>query len=160
MPAQERTESATPRRREEVRRRGQTARSAEVGSVAALLAGFLFLRYWGANVVTSLIDMMRASLQNLTQPDLTVDTVMRAFGTFALVLAMMIAPIFLLMMGVGVAANLLQVGFLLTLQPLQPDFARLNPFEGFKRLFSKRSLVELGKAIAKLSIVGFVVYSV
>src|SRR5204863_6359181 len=99
MPAQERTESATPRRRDEVRRRGQTARSAEIGSVAALLAGFLFLRYWGTNVVTSLIETMRAAFQNLAQPEMTVDGVMQAFGAFSLILAAMIGPIFLLMMG-------------------------------------------------------------
>jgi len=160
MPAQERTESATPRRREEVRRRGQTARSAEVGSVAALLAGFLFLRYWGANVVASLIDLMRGGFQNLSQSELTVDHVVAATQSFALLLAMMVVPIFLLMMAIGVAANLFQVGFLLTLRPLQPDFSRLDPLEGSKRLLSKRSLVELGKAIAKLATVGLVVYFV
>jgi flagellar biosynthetic protein FlhB len=160
MPAQERTESATPRRREEVRRRGQTARSAEVGSVAALLAGFLFLRYWGANVVTSLIDVMRGGFQNLSQPELTVGQVAAATQSFTLLLVMMVGPIFLLMMCIGVAANLLQVGFLLTLRPLQPDFSRLDPLEGCKRLLSRRSLVELGKAIAKLAIVGLVVYFV
>jgi flagellar biosynthetic protein FlhB len=64
------------------------------------------------------------------------------------------------MMFVGVASNLAQVGFLLTLTPLKPDFSRVNPLEGFKRLFSRRSLVELVKSLAKLTIIGFVIYRV
>lgn len=160
MPAQERTESATPRRRDEVRRRGQTARSAELGSVAALLAGFLFLRYWGASLVVQMVDVMRGSFQNLHQSDLAVETVMGAVQGFSLVMAMAVLPIFLLMMGVGLASNFLQVGFLLSLKPLQPDFSRVDPWQGAKRLLSKRSLVELAKSLAKLAIVGFVVYRV
>jgi flagellar biosynthetic protein FlhB len=73
---------------------------------------------------------------------------------------MAVVPVFLLMMGLGLAANFVQVGFLLTLKPLQPDFSRMNPLEGAKRLFSKRSLVELAKSLAKLAIVIFVVYQV
>ena len=125
-----------------------------------MLAAFLFLRYWGASLVLQMIDVMRGSLLNLRQPDLTVETVMNAVQTFSLVMALAVLPVFLLMMGIGLVSNYLQVGFLLTLKPLQPDFSRINPLDGAKRLLSKRSLVELLKAIAKLVIVGFVLYQV
>jgi flagellar biosynthetic protein FlhB len=107
-----------------------------------------------------MIDVMRGSLQNLNQPELTVETVMNAVQTFSLLMAVAVLPVFLLMMGIGLTSNFLQVGFLLTLKPLQPDFSRVNPLDGFKRLFSKRSGVELLKALAKLLIVGFVLYQV
>jgi flagellar biosynthesis protein FlhB len=160
MAGQERTESATPRRRDEVRRRGQAARSSEIGPVAALLAGFMFLRYWGESLVLAMVDVMRGSFRNLAQPEMTVESVMAATQTFSLMMAVAVLPVFLLMICLGLASNFLQVGFLLTLKPLQPDFSRLNPLEGAKRLVSKRSLVELLKAIAKLAIVMFVVYQV
>src|SRR5207249_945091 len=100
------------------------------------------------------------SLQNLSQPDLTAETVMTGLTTFSIELAKLLGPVFAVMMAVGVIANLAQVGFVFTLHPLKPDFARLNPFEGAKRLISVRSLVELVKSIAKLAIVAFVVWKI
>lgn len=160
MAGQERSEAATPRRRQEARRRGQTARSAEINSAAGLLAGFLFFRYWGSGLVDQLGALMTGSFRNLNQRDLTVDTVMAVFGQFGLGLAQMLGPVFAVMVVVGVVANVAQVGLLLTTQPLQPDFSRVNPFEGAKRLVSMRSLVELGKSVLKLAIVGYVVWRV
>src|SRR5438128_1972308 len=117
MPGQERTESATPRRRDEVRRRGQTARSAEVSSVGSMLIGALFLRYWGMNLVETMQVTLRASLQNLSQPDLTAETVMTGLTTFSIELAKLLGPVSAVMMAVGVIANLAQVGFIFTLHP-------------------------------------------
>ncbi|TAK25338.1 MAG: flagellar biosynthesis protein FlhB [Chloroflexota bacterium] len=160
MPAQERTESATPRRREEVRRRGQSARSADLNAAMALLAGVLFLRWSGAGIVTWSIDLLRESLTRLDQPDITIEVAVSAGAALAIGTLTVLAPIFAVMIITGVVANLAQVGFLFTMQPLQPDFSRINPFQGFQRLFSKRSLVELAKSIAKLLVVGFVVWRV
>ena len=78
-----------------------------------MLAAFLFLRYWGATLVLQMIDVMRGSLQNLNQPELTVETVMNAVQTFSLLMAVAVLPVFLLMMGIGLASNFLQVGFLI-----------------------------------------------
>jgi flagellar biosynthetic protein FlhB len=111
-----------------------------------------------------MVDQLRAlmvgSFRNLNQADLTVDTVMSAFLQFGLTMAGMLGPVFLVMIVVGVVANIAQVGLLLTTHPLKPDFARVNPFEGAKRLVSMRSLVELGKSLLKVSIVGYVVWRI
>src|SRR5829696_4616995 len=98
--AGERTEAATPRRREEARRRGQTARSAEVNAVGALLLGTLFVRSWGVHLVDGLAATLRGSLQNLSQRDLTVDVVVSAVGGFGIEMAMMVGPIFGVMMAI------------------------------------------------------------
>src|SRR5699024_2027320 len=55
--------------------------------------------------------------------------------------------------------NYLQVGFLFTTKPLEPKFSRINPIEGFKRIFSKKAFVELGKSIIKILLIGYVTYS-
>lgn len=104
--------------------------------------------------------IMSGSFRNLQQSDITVDTVMGALFQFGLILGAVVGPIFLLMVVVGLSSNLIQVGFLLTLKPLKPDFSRVNPYQGVKRLLSPRSLVELLKAIFKVTIVGFVVWRV
>ncbi len=57
-------------------------------------------------------------------------------------------------MAASVAAQFVQVGPLFTFQPLQPQLTRISPATGFKRIVSKRSLVELGKSLAKIAIVG------
>ncbi|MBM4417064.1 MAG: flagellar biosynthesis protein FlhB [Chloroflexi bacterium] len=160
MPSQERTESATPRRREEVRRRGQTARSADVNAAVALLVGVLFLRWWGDTFVTQSLAALRQTLSSLDRPDLTPQTIWNA-GTEGFIVALpILGPIFAVMVIAGTSTSLAQVGISFTAQPLQPDFSRINPAQGFQRLFSSRSLVELLKSIAKLAVVGFVVYRV
>ena len=160
MPEGERTEQASPRRRQEVRERGQVARSAEINSAVVLLAGFLYLRYLGGSLVTSSMELMHTSFTNFDQPDLTVEAVMGALFAFAALLGTMLAPFFVLMVVVGIVTNVAQIGFLFTMKPLMPDFSRVNPFSGLKRLFGTRSLVELVKSLAKLGVVGFVGYRV
>lgn len=73
-------------------------------------------------------------------------------------LAMAALPFMLLMMVIGVAMSLAQVGFIFTTQPLTPDLNRLNPITGFQRFLSLRALVEFVKSLAKLSVVGLVVW--
>lgn len=58
----------------------------------------------------------------------------------------------------SILANYLQVGFLFTLKPLAPNFNKLNPIEGFKRLFSKNSMVELIKALAKILLIAYFIF--
>ncbi|HEY3080043.1 MAG TPA: flagellar biosynthesis protein FlhB [Chloroflexota bacterium] len=157
---EERTESATPRRRQEVRRRGQTARSGDVNSAVALLVGVLFLRNWGGTLVTWSLELLRSTLTNLNQPDITPEVAVQGLLAFALFSSAVLGPIFAVMLVSGVVANVAQAGFLFTLQPLKPDFSRVNPLQGVKRLFSARSLVELVKSIVKILIVGYVLWRV
>ena len=67
------------------------------------------------------------------------------------------APLFLLLPVAGVVASLAQVGPLLSSKAVTPDINRINPLTGFQRLFSVRSLVELGKAMAKAGLVALIV---
>ncbi|EEG76510.1 type III secretion exporter [Dethiobacter alkaliphilus AHT 1] len=79
---------------------------------------------------------------------------MRAFGDFFLFMA----PVFAVSLIAGLAVNYLQVGFLFTTEPLNPQFNRLNPAEGFKKIASKRALFELAKSLLKVLMVGFVAF--
>ena len=77
---------------------------------------------------------------------------MAAFADFFLFMA----PIFAMSILAGLAVNYLQVGFLFTTEPLNPQFNRLNPAEGFKKIASKRSVFELAKSLLKVVMVGLV----
>jgi len=89
------------------------------------------------------------------------------YGDLSMLLAGSLKGILLLLSGllviaavVGVLVGALQTGFLFAPKALKLDFGRLNPVEGFKRMFSLRSIVELLKATLKVGVVGFVAYQV
>lgn len=138
---EERTEPATPRRRREARERGHVARSADVSAAAVLLAGVLALEFFGARFVGGFSTALTGVLGGLGEAgregaDLPFGAAFRAvaFGALPLLVAVVVA---------GLAANLVQVGFLLTAKPLVPSMERLDPFQGFQRLFSGRSMARL-----------------
>ena len=68
-------------------------------------------------------------------------------------------PVVLPIMVIGVAANYIQTGFLFTGEPIKPKFSKLNPINGFKRMFSARTAVELVKELVMVFIVGYIGYS-
>src|SRR4051794_21553479 len=76
---------------------------------------------------------------------------MKAFG-------LAVAPILVVTVLAGILANVAQVRFNVTFKPLKPSFSRLNPLHGFKRLFGPSSLVETAKSLAKLAVIGGVLF--
>jgi len=67
-------------------------------------------------------------------------------------------PFMVLLFAGGIVANVIQVGFFMTGQPLAPQISRISPMRGLMRIFSKRTLEELVKDIIKITIVGFIAY--
>lgn len=132
----------------------------EINSVLVLLAGFVSLRYFGAGAFGQLQELMRSYLENLATVQATPATLSALAIKLGLALLSMVFPFVLCIMIAGVVGNIAQSGFLFTTKPLVPDFSRINPGRGFSRLFSKHSLVELVKSIAKLAIISFIVYQV
>lgn len=157
--AQEKTEPATPKRREEARRKGQVARTAELGTAAVLLAGFGVLSMWAAGAGRTLMDLATQYLGGSVRLEPNVGAVQGLFTSLVLSAATVVAPFMAVALLVGLASQLAQVGFLFTTEPLQPKLERINPLEGFKRLVSRRALVNMLKALAKIAIVGYIAYS-
>jgi len=157
--AGEKTEPATPRRREEARKKGQVAKSAEVPTALMILTGFFLLRALGPYAARHLLETVRFFLANLAewQGDLP--------GSGSMLLAALIklgliaAPILGAFLVVSLVSQVVQVGFMASTEVLQPKFSRINPVEGFRRIFSKRALVELLKSAAKIALVGYLVYT-
>lgn len=158
MVYEERTEAATPRRREELRRRGQVARSPDLVSAAVLLAGLLALRFMGEELLRQTADLSQQLWRDLHQPDLTPATVGRLSGLLVPWLVQVLGPLMAVLAAVGLLANLVQTGLLITWSPLAPDLNRINPVQGLRRLLSWRALVDLVRATLKLAVVSLVVY--
>ncbi|MFN4032870.1 MAG: flagellar biosynthesis protein FlhB [Fimbriimonadales bacterium] len=150
MADEERTEQATPRKRQEARKKGQVARSTEINGAALFLGLVLLLPVsmrWGGERLLSAFQqqMMQAGMMRLS------DAMLLSALAF---LAPLMAGAFL----IALVANAMQVGIYLTAQPLQPDLNRINPVRGFQRLFSQRSAVELLKAVLKFALIAWVAW--
>jgi flagellar biosynthesis protein FlhB len=152
--AGEKTESATPRRRQEARERGQVLKSTEVNTAALLVAGAAFLQWVWPSMTRSLTDLTLHSFEASVMADLSQPEVQSKGLGLALFGLRLVGPFLLGLMAVGVVSNLAQVGFLLSGQSIKPQFSRVNPLDGAKRLLSTRTLVELVKTIAKVLIIG------
>lgn len=156
---QERTESATPKRRQEVREKGQVARSLELNSSAVLFASLLLLLFFGNGMMTKGQYYVRVALENIAKIELTVDTLQTYMILVIEKSAWILFPILAGVMVIGMAVNYAQVGFLFSGQPLLPKWSKIDPLNGFKRIFaSKRALIELAKNIFKIIIIGVVSY--
>jgi len=154
--AQERTERATPRRLEEARRKGQLPRSPELTTAAVVLIAAGGLHLFGVQLVTQLHALMRSSFA-LTRAEVLDDS-----GIVPLLAARLLqalaacAPILALTLLAALLAPLALGGWNFSFSALAPDFSRLSPLNGLKRIFSLRGAVELGKAFAKFALVALV----
>lgn len=149
----ERTEPATPKRRQEARQRGQVARSADLTMALTSLGGALAVR--------AVVGLMTADVSALGKQfwggamwteELTVEATMR-IGMEGLLHSRALVPLVLAVAGVGLAVQLAQVGFLTSSTPISPHLSRIDPVAGLGRMFSGRALVELVKATAKALVV-------
>lgn len=156
---EERTEPATPKRRQEAREKGQVAKSVDLGTALVLLASAGVLYFTGGWLVAGVRETMVAAFSgSWLSGDFTVSTVAQLFQNLTWRVALLVMPVSLAAAAVGLLAQLVQVGFLFTGYPLQPQLERINPLAGLRRIFSRRALVELLKALLKVLVIGGIAY--
>ena len=151
---QEKTEEATPRRKEKAREEGQVARSRELTTFLVLLGGVIGLWSMGRMLYNQLGMVMEQAFlfeRREAMEDMPMLTNALDLGQRTL-FAMM--PLFLLLALIALIAPTLLGGFLISGKSLQPKFSKLNPVSGLKRIFATQALIELAKAIAKSLLVG------
>ncbi|MFB3817275.1 MAG: flagellar biosynthesis protein FlhB [Candidatus Methylomirabilales bacterium] len=153
----ERTEAATPRRRQEAREQGQVARSPEVTSALLLLATFGALALGAASAAQGLLAAMRGGLA-LGRPELTPEALPRIFLGCAGTVLRVVLPIALAGAAAGLLANLVQVGFLVTPKAVRLEWGRLDPWRGLRRLVSLQGAVDTLKALLKLAVLAGTAY--
>jgi flagellar biosynthetic protein FlhB len=158
---QERTEAATPRRREEAQREGRIPRSHELSSATLLLAGTGTLAaLGGASLARHTVDVMRADIAWLTaQPlnALQAVTILQQLGRTTLAA---LAPFLVGIAAVSLLVNGLQARGVVSAEPLTPKLSHIDPVAGLGRLFSLDALANLIKAILKVTLLGFVTWLV
>jgi len=152
--AQEKTEQATPKKRKDAREKGQVVQSREVPSVLILLSVLGAFYFSGSGMIRGMTGFMGGFFQNVSNFSVQADSMQTLLLAAAEKTFMMVLPVFAVVVVAGLAANLLQVGFHLTGEPLKPKLSKLNPLKGVKKLISLKSLTELIKSVLKIVIIG------
>ncbi len=156
----QRTEEPSSKRLKETKEKGQFANSKEVSSVFVLMASILAFYFAGSHAWTSLTEISSYIFSESYTLGTTQTGVYLLLQLVTKQIFIALAPIVLTIMVFGLLANLLQTGGPnFSLKPLEPKFSKMNPLKGVKRIFSKNSLVELIKSIAKIILVGYVAFS-
>ncbi len=155
---EEPTEDPTPRKRRKMREEGHVFQSKEVLSVGMLFAMFLMLWYLVPHMSRQVQQLGRWAFTYQPQGDWDSAQLAAHFSdTLQRILSIM-APIFTVSVAVAMGGTFAQTGFVLTPSSISPDLNRINPLEGAKKVFSLRGLVNLLKAVVKISAVGYVGY--
>ena len=153
----EKTEDPTPKKLSEARKKGQVAKSTDLNSVIILVLMAILLVFAGEYGFERMCMFLYGALSNadymVTEGNLRALMNHYAYSYFSVMIV-----VFGTVMASGTAANLFQSGFLFSVEPLKPNFKKLNPVEGFKNLFSKKTVFNLAKTLFKFVLVGTVAY--
>ncbi|HEX3031776.1 MAG TPA: flagellar biosynthesis protein FlhB [Bacillota bacterium] len=156
--AGEKTEEATPKRKQEARKKGQVAKSQEFNSAVVLLAGFAALGMFSPFIYKQIMQFTNLMLGTLNREDLTVNSLAALFQQASVVTILAMLPVVGATLLAGVVANYAQVGVMFSPEALSMKLERLNPLEGLKRMLSLRSVAELIKSLLKIAMVGLLAY--
>jgi flagellar biosynthetic protein FlhB len=155
----DKTEAPTPSRIRDARERGQVARSIELNAAVALVSGIWLLSGPGKNLAEAMGDLIRYSITNLPSQEISDIWLRENIYKDFLIIIGPLAELVLAMLVIGVLTTLVQTGFLWSSKRPFFDPSRLNPINGFKRIFSLQGTVEMLKSLLKLILVGWPVYS-
>ncbi|NPC92590.1 flagellar biosynthesis protein FlhB [Bacillus sp. WMMC1349] len=158
--AGEKTEKATPKKRQETRKKGQVAKSADINTAITLLIVFLSFLFIGPFMRDRLTGLIERFFKESLTMEITVANIPGLFRDLALESGLLMAPILLAALVSGVLSNYMQVGFLFAPEAIKADLKKLDPIQGFKRIYSMRAIVELLKSILKIALVGTVTFAV
>ncbi|MBR4904317.1 MAG: flagellar biosynthesis protein FlhB [Selenomonadaceae bacterium] len=153
----EKTEEPTSKKREDARKKGQVARSQELNTAFVLLIGFLILRILWEFIYGNIAEYTIYLYSNISR-NMTTEGITELFIGIMILLAKTVMPVMFAILIVGMAINIFQVGLVVSTEKLEPKLENLNPINGFGRIFSKRSIVELCKSIFKIIVIGYFLY--
>jgi flagellar biosynthesis protein FlhB len=157
--AENRTEKATPKKRQDARQKGQVARSVDANGAIVMMAAVMALSAFGPKMYQRMAEATVTILDLIKDPSVVdkknIGELFIAVGGHAFAGA---APVVIVCAIAGVLANVLQVGFKPSPKALKADFKKLNPMAGLKQMFGPNSAVEAVKSVLKVGAVGAIVF--
>ncbi len=164
-PGGEKTEPATSKKLDDVRKEGQVAKSKELITAVSLMTLFIIIKIYVGNIGTKLIDSFKTiyglmgKVIDDSSKGVTVNMAASIASQAFTIILNAVIPILIIAVIIAILGNALQQRWMVTAKPLAPKASKINPLNGFKRLFSVRQLFELLKAIAMMSIIVIMVYN-
>ena len=161
-PGGEKTEEATPKKLQDARKEGQVAKSADIITAFMLLGLFFGLKVFVGYIGTKFLTAFRSiygSISTITSGKVTQNTWASLLQDVLFQIIIISAPLILIALVIAFVFNVAQVKWEPTAKPLKPKFDKFNPIKGMKRLFSKDKIMELLKAVAKVTVLSYVVYN-
>lgn len=158
----EKTEEATPKKKEDSRKEGQVAQSKEVVTAVTLLALFLSVKFFMGFLGNRFYECFfhfYGNFDRYVSDGITTVSGAALFNEIMIQVMIMIAPFLAVGLIVGFFATKLQFKWMVTGKPLKPKFEKLNPISGFKRIFSMQSLVNLLLSVTKIILISYVAYT-
>lgn len=158
----EKTEEATPKKKEESRKEGQVAQSKELVTAATLLAMFLSMKFFMGFLGNQFYKTFRhfyGAFDRYVSDGVTTVSAANLLNEILLQTMIMIAPFLGVGLIVGFFSTKLQFKWMVTGKPLQPKLSKLNPVNGFKRIFSMQALVNLLLSIVKIVVISYIAYT-
>jgi flagellar biosynthesis protein FlhB len=154
------SEEATPFKLREAQKRGSVAKSMDVNSLAAIAVLAAVIAFWGKSLAHDHLVLARHVIEFAGRLDFSPPNVYAWLRTVGWAALAGLLPLFVLLVVLGILSSVLQTGPVFSTHPLKPDFNRLNPVEGLKRLFSKKLIFETLKGVLKMALLGSALYLV
>ncbi len=163
-PGGEKTEPATAKKLSDARSEGQVCKSRELEQAATLVALFLLLRMFvgsmGSGFIEVFYDVYRKIPETVSAAgEISSVDAMSYFQHVIIASVKLVWPFFLAGVLIAFLVNVVQVKWRVTTKPLRPKFSKLNPMNGFKRIFSANSLFELLKSIVKVVLIAVIAFT-
>lgn len=160
MSSQEKTEKATPKKREDERKKGNVFHSKDVITVGSIAVAFYFLKLWMPYIYKFTSEAMIKYIDLIkTTETINSNFAIHVFIDAAKTAVFVVGILMVLTMLVGIVLTGAQTKFLFSREAIKFKFSKLNPLSGFKRMFSMKVLVDLVKNILKITIIGVVIYN-
>ncbi len=155
--AGEKTEKASPKKRQDARKKGQVLKSQDVTAGVLLLVTFFFLMFFAPYMYDGLKGFLLQALErNILIETVSSETVMDMYVESIKEMALIALPIMVVAMIAGIGANFFQFGLLFTTETLKFDLKKMDPIKGIKKIVSVRAIVNLIKSLLKVTLIGAV----
>ena len=151
--SEEKTEEPTSRRLQKAREEGQVARSPELPAAAVTIAALAMILITGNMLISKLAEAFSSGFNFDRKLVHSSNLLPAIFAHELLDSFLLIAPLLLLTAAVAIASSGATGGFLFEMGSVAPKFSKINPLNGFKRMFGVKAAVELGKALLKFTLV-------
>ena len=153
------TEDASPKKLQDAKKKGQVAKSGDLNGAGSFFIFTMFFVGLANFLFQNTYTIMGGALsRTVANEGLTEAFLRNIFIEDILKYFIVVLPFFAVAMVVGIITNIVQVGFIFTTETLKPNFKKLNPIEGFKNMFSKKTFLNLIKNLLKLTMVFYLTY--